>query len=79
MSLANQQLGKMIHGDKVVGSPVHGGLVPVHGRSYSISSNPAGPVHGDPNLDGSGTDPKALLADDSSILTADDGSQLIGD
>ena len=54
MSLANQQLGKYIHGDKVVGSPTHGGKVPVHGQSFTATSNPAGPVHGSANPDGSG-------------------------
>lgn len=44
MSLARQQSGIYIHGDKVIGQATHGGLVPTHGGTGP-------PIHGDPNLD----------------------------
>jgi hypothetical protein len=44
VSLARQQAGIYIHGDKVVGQATHGGLIPTHGGTGP-------PIHGDPNLD----------------------------
>lgn len=51
MSVARQQAGIFIHGDKVVASPIHGGKVPLHGGQS--------PLHGDPNLDPGGADTTA--------------------
>jgi hypothetical protein len=44
--VSNQQKLIYIHGEKVIQSPVHGGLIPPHGGIGTLGS---GPVHGSPN------------------------------
>lgn len=74
MSVARQQIGIYIHGDKVVASATHGGKIPQHGGVQ-------GPVHGSPNPDpgGGGAFLNPLFLSNSTINENSPNNTVVGD